>query len=140
VASAAHAQLGSLLAGLGPGGAQIAALLQSGMLGGAAQAAVAYAPASRQAGAVPDGSWVCLSCQNTNFPQRTTCNAKNCGRQRHEVDGGPPQAQAVDIRPQGRGSDPPGSWGCHACGNVNWPQRTTCNKKGCGLPRTDTAS
>merc|ERR1712093_270569 len=32
------------------------------------------------------------------------------------------------------GGHPPGSWTCKACGNVNWPKRTTCNKAECGAP------
>merc|ERR1719375_2376005 len=34
-----------------------------------------------------------------------------------------------------KGGDPEGSWTCGTCGNVNWPLRTTCNNKACGLPR-----
>jgi hypothetical protein len=30
---------------------------------------------------------------------------------------------------------PEGSWRCGGCANVNWPARTTCNRKNCGLPR-----
>lgn len=35
------------------------------------------------------------------------------------------------------GNNPPGSWACTTCGNINWPTRSVCNgKKGqCGLPR-----
>lgn len=33
------------------------------------------------------------------------------------------------------GSDPPGSWACPKCNNVNWPKRTTCNNKECLAPR-----
>jgi len=29
--------------------------------------------------------------------------------------------------------DPPGSWACPGCRNVNWPRRTVCNK--CNLPK-----
>ena len=32
---------------------------------------------------------------------------------------------------------PPGSWTCGACGNMNWPSRTHCNTKTCGLARDD---
>jgi len=30
---------------------------------------------------------------------------------------------------------PDGSWTCGACGNVNWPTRSHCNTKTCGLER-----
>jgi len=33
------------------------------------------------------------------------------------------------------GNNPPGSWECPLCNNVNWPRRTTCNKEGCGAPK-----
>lgn len=102
---------------------------------------------------VPDGSWVCLACKNVNYPTRTHCNARECARPREEVDGGPPPAAddgfdggegmgmpqpARTFAPPGAsGNDvpPAGSWVCPACANVNWPTRTNCNKRSCGLPR-----
>lgn len=93
------------------------------------------APARDNSGSFPPGSWKCISCGNVNFPARTTCNARNCGKPREEVDGG-----EVSVGP-GRGaqqeSNPEGSWTCPSCNNVNWPQRTACNKRGCGMPRPD---
>jgi len=47
---------------------------------------------ARASGVAPEGSWVCTACSNVNWPTRTTCNGKNCGRQRFEVDAGPPAA------------------------------------------------
>lgn len=32
-------------------------------------------------------------------------------------------------------SPPQGSWVCSVCQNLNYPTRTFCNRKGCGLPR-----
>lgn len=98
----------------------------------------------------PPGSWVCKSCMNVNFPTRTTCNSHNCGMPRDEVDGGPPGFQAAVPSSAGRGGAggkggagggaggdaPPGSWTCDACGNINWPGRTSCNRRSCGLPRS----
>merc|ERR1719326_1427390 len=70
-------------------------------------------------GKPPPGSWMCLSCNNINFPNRTTCNKKTCGKPRGAVDGGyPGSANASQA--------PPGSWVCTVCSNVNWPDRTTC--------------
>lgn len=37
------------------------------------------------------------------------------------------------------GSAPTGTWTCAKCGNVNWPQRTTCNTRSCQAPRPDTS-
>mmetsp|Transcript_86729 Transcript_86729/g.240564 ORF Transcript_86729/g.240564 Transcript_86729/m.240564 type:complete len:326 (-) Transcript_86729:169-1146(-) len=38
----------------------------------------------------PEGSWVCIACNNINWPTRETCNKRLCGKPRAEVDGGPP--------------------------------------------------
>lgn len=76
----------------------------------------------------PQGSWVCVACNNVNYPMRTTCNGKNCGQPRASVDGGDPSAP-------NDGPIPTGSWVCPACQNVNYPQRTSCNRHTCGQPR-----
>jgi len=65
-----------------------------------------------QPGAHPAGSWSCSSCNNVNWPMRTTC--KKCGISKDEGDA---------------------SWTCPSCGNVNWPLRTTCNNKSCLAPK-----
>lgn len=114
--------------------------------------AVALPPAAKpQRSPPPEGSWVCVSCGNTNWPTRTSCNGKGCSRPREEVDGGPPD---VIVPPEGPplrstpppmsllrerpvSSAPPGSWTCVECGNVNWPSRTECNGKNCGQPRAE---
>jgi len=101
----------------------------------------------------PAGSWVCAMCKNVNYPTRTHCNARECGRPREEVDGGEPEggddgfngggdmmgmtSSAVRSAPGASGQDvpPAGSWVCPGCANVNWPTRTVCNKRACGLPR-----
>lgn len=83
-------------------------------------------------GAVMEGSWVCLGCGNINFPNRTTCNARTCGRPRLEVDGGPPKQGATD-----KSIFMPGSWLCAACENINWPKRETCGMTKCGKPRAE---
>lgn len=103
----------------------------------------------------PPGSWVCLACQNVNYPLRTSCNGKNCGRPREGVDGGAPGTAAVaensglqagtmmglsgipPVRCDGLlvPQTPAGSWICPTCQNVNYPNRTHCNKHSCGLPR-----
>ena len=96
----------------------------------------------------PEGSWTCPSnpdgtpCGNVNWPQRTHCNVKSCALPKpgteHEV--------GYDPQPRGGGGGggiqhPEGSWTCATypdglyCGNVNWPQRTVCNKQECRMPR-----
>merc|ERR1712187_770006 len=80
----------------------------------------------------PEGSWICIECENINFPGRDSCNKKSCGKPRAEVDGGPPPAAEPQLAsPKGNGKGnkgaPEGSWTCIECGNLNFPQRTTCN-------------
>mmetsp|Transcript_104533 Transcript_104533/g.181524 ORF Transcript_104533/g.181524 Transcript_104533/m.181524 type:complete len:252 (+) Transcript_104533:106-861(+) len=72
----------------------------------------------------PEGSWICVSCKNVNWPQRDTCNRRECGQPRVLVDGGAPPS-----------TNPEGSWTCPGCSNVNWPDRTVCNRRNCGLPK-----
>lgn len=87
----------------------------------------------------PDGSWVCAGCKNVNWPLRSTCNKKGCGLAREQADIGPPDPTPGIMaggQPGGQQGEPPeGAWACLACNNVNWPLRTTCNKRGCGQPR-----
>lgn len=92
----------------------------------------------------PPGSWICTGCQNVNWPLRTSC--KKCSTSRELVDGGtPPQSSNLQafqrssvpvatLQPGsfnsngGGGQNPPGSWICTGCENVNWPLRTSCKK------------
>jgi len=105
-------------------------------------------PAPKATRPAPEGSWICLACNNINWPQRDTCNGRNCGRPRAAVDGGapPPNAMvspgsepppAMGVLPDNApiGGHPAGSWQCPVCNNINYPNRTSCNKKGCGMPR-----
>lgn len=99
----------------------------------------------------PDGSWVCLDCGNINWPTKDQCNRNVCARPRHEVDGGPPDpatiaqgvsaanatAAAQKAQAATMEGPPEGAWECLRCGNVNWPKRTTCNRKTCMAPRDD---
>lgn len=100
-----------------------------------ALAAAAQMMHSGAMGNHPPGSWVCPQCQNINWPKRTVCNKQGCGAARPaETYGGynPGQQQHQQQQQQ---QHPEGSWVCPGCNNVNWPQRTVCNKKGCQLPR-----
>lgn len=84
----------------------------------------------------PEGSWVCSSCQNINWPTRDTCNAKDCGQPRSVCDAGPPAPGQRQRGGKGGGTPPEGSWVCSMCQNVNWPTRDTCNGKTCGAARS----
>eukprot|EP00450_Noctiluca_scintillans_P011657 CAMPEP_0194485068 /NCGR_PEP_ID=MMETSP0253-20130528/6189_1 /TAXON_ID=2966 /ORGANISM="Noctiluca scintillans" /LENGTH=345 /DNA_ID=CAMNT_0039324989 /DNA_START=1 /DNA_END=1034 /DNA_ORIENTATION=+ len=107
---------------------------------------VASAPEANVGTVAPEGSWVCLACNNLNFPNRTTCNGRNCGRARAEVDAGGPEVLAdlqqfgaaglmvpeTKVEARNTNAAPEGSWVCLACNNVNFPNRTTCNGRNCG--------
>lgn len=104
---------------------------------------------TRNVQTVPPGSWKCIVCNNVNYPQRTTCNGQQgqCGLPRPAMDskamgaatasnGTVPSVSAAPPNGAG-GQTPAGSWVCLACKNVNYPARTSCNARGCGLPREE---
>lgn len=111
--------LGNLAGGLQDGISQML-MGQAGLAGGGQKGQQHF----------QEGSWVCLGCGNINFPTRTNCNAKMCGRPRTEVDGGPPKPGAST-----KSIYMPGSWVCGACQNINWPKRESCGLRSCGRPR-----
>jgi len=94
-------------------------------------------------GAHPEGSWACMACKNINWPKRTECN--KCSMPRAGGGAGSALAQLRQLGGFGlpglggfaapRGPHPDGSWLCPGCNNINWPRRTTCNKKECGQPK-----
>lgn len=81
----------------------------------------------------PPGSWPCVQCGNVNWPKRTACNKPGCGAPKPALYGGIPISCMLPAVPP-QPTHPEGSWHCQ-CGNINWPQRTTCNKKSCNQPR-----
>jgi len=96
------------------------------------------------------GCWTCGLCGNVNYPERTHCNSRKCGKPRTELPqknfgyyGGVHQQGAASGKGSGKGAvaakHPPGSWICASCQNVNYPQRGVCNGKNgtCGLARED---
>jgi len=94
----------------------------------------------------PAGSWICEYCGNLNYATRTHCNAHKCGRARSEgaitvTSGYTPVAQPAPAPSMPAQSTPTlvvdsdGNWTCPACGNINYPSRTKCNRRSCGLPR-----
>ena len=88
----------------------------------------------------PAGSWVCPSCNNVNWPLRTTCNRKGCLQPRPGPPIGSVPLQQEQLRQQQQHQQAPeGSWTCLACNNVNWPLRTVCNNRLCKQPRPPTA-
>merc|ERR1719171_2925265 len=50
----------------------------------------------------PEGSWICIECQNVNYETRMVCNGKNCKKPREMVDGGPAPAGTNANRPPSR--------------------------------------
>jgi len=121
-----------------------------GVLGGMPPAAAMTAFTPNIQGA-PPGSWKCFSCNNVNYPQRSTCNGRQgqCGLPRPVMEnratggagatsnGGFPSTSAATTNGKGASNSPAGSWLCLACKNVNYPARTSCNARGCGLPRDE---
>jgi len=119
-----------------------------GGLGGGAPAAT-FAAITPNVQSAPPGSWKCIVCNNVNYPQRTTCNGQQgqCGSPRPAMESRAMGAAAtpngavpsVSVAPSnGAGvQSPAGSWVCLACKNVNYPARTSCNARGCGLPRDE---
>lgn len=89
---------------------------------------------------------VCTACGNNNFAFRATCNMRKCGAPKPDgtsaptAMGGGSGGGYDGPAPKGAGSSvdegptPEGSWTC-SCGNVNYPFRTECNRRNCGLPR-----
>jgi len=107
------------------------------MGGGVQSAPAAAAP-------VPDQSWICIACNNVNYPTRMECNGRNCKRPRAEVDGGPVTAGINGNRPASAKPKPDmaaeqekliGAWTCPSCANVNYATRMSCNRRTCGQPR-----
>lgn len=111
--------------------------------------AATFAALTRNVPTGPPGSWKCIVCNNVNYPQRTTCNGQQgqCGLPRPAMDskamgaaaasnGAVPSVSATPSNGAG-GQPPAGSWVCLACKNVNYPARTSCNARGCGLPRDE---
>lgn len=103
-----------------------------------------HADASTAGDTHPEGSWACLGCGNINWPKRTTCNKKSCRLPRAGLGAGSMGQMGMGgVGGMGNGGmsgHPPGSWPCPMCHNVNWPQRDTCNTKGCTATRPANAS
>jgi len=97
---------------------------------------------------MPEGSWTCPACGNVNYPHRTHCNMRSCGRPRPGlIPAAVPMitqmAPAVQPKRAAKSDDlanaPPGSWICEYCGNLNYATRTRCNAHKCGRARTEGA-
>jgi len=79
------------------------------------------------------GDWDCPRCLNVNFFHRTKCNGKSngvyCNLKRPEF-----ASYGVNAYRKGEARQP-GDWACFRCGNINLPDRDTCNK--CEISRED---
>eukprot|EP00667_Euglena_gracilis_P015451 EG_transcript_16079 len=81
------------------------------------------------------GCWVCPdpACSNVNFPTRMRCNRCDTLRPAAPLYSTPPTVVSGLQRlsgPSAAGQPqfPGGSWRCAGCRNVNFPQRTQCNR------------
>jgi len=88
-----------------------------------------------------DGNWQCGQCQNVNFATRDACNRCATPRAQAEVAADPFAQQMQQMQPMqgsaGKGGRPvagvDGNWACPGCQNVNFAQRTACNR--CQTPK-----
>ena len=48
--------------------------------------------------------------------------------------------QEKEGKKEGKKGPPPGAWTCIGCGNINWPQRQTCNTRTCQAARPAAAA
>mmetsp|Transcript_40625 Transcript_40625/g.67479 ORF Transcript_40625/g.67479 Transcript_40625/m.67479 type:complete len:275 (-) Transcript_40625:507-1331(-) len=89
-----------------------------------------------------DGNWGCPNCGNVNWWQREFCNRCHAPKptpeelvsRASELANGvtTPSAVGVSASKTPLASNE-ANWRCPACGNINWPQRTVCNR--CSAPR-----
>jgi len=69
------------------------------------------------------------------FP--SPAEAAKAALQRVAAKVGRPDLGPLGAVQAGARSHPIGSWVCVACGNINFPGRTTCNRSVCGMPRSE---
>eukprot|EP00929_Paragymnodinium_shiwhaense_P052352 TRINITY_DN26232_c0_g1_i1.p1 TRINITY_DN26232_c0_g1~~TRINITY_DN26232_c0_g1_i1.p1 ORF type:complete len:353 (-),score=55.78 TRINITY_DN26232_c0_g1_i1:200-1258(-) len=81
------------------------------------------------------GPWVCVRCKNRNYAHRMTCNGRNCDLARPLLSMRRAKSKNTNAQYAGSSHFLPGSWVCLGCGNVNFPQRKSCNAKHCGMLR-----
>merc|ERR1719171_2790089 len=64
-------------------------MMAQGMMGSFAQTQAAMQPKPAVSAPAPEGSWICIECQNVNYATRMECNGRQCKQPRALVDGGP---------------------------------------------------
>lgn len=106
-----------------------------------------------------EADWMC-ACGNVNYRFRKYCNLRKCqlpqignpylfyGISQLIKNGYSSQAALSLLLTNGGSAAPPsdqepssesreaGCWKCNDCGNLNWPWRESCNRKGCSQIRT----
>jgi uncharacterized OB-fold protein len=90
-----------------------------------------------------DGNWKCPQCANVNFGTRMQCNRCQLPKPSDHELAERAQAAAVgranptagNVAPHHRGpvEGQDGNWKCLSCSNVNFANRTHCNR--CGIPK-----
>ena len=103
-----------------------------------------------------DQDWMC-ACGNVNYRFRKYCNLRKCQLPQignpylfygihHLIKNGYSSQAALsllltnggisqDSDWQRQSDSKEGCWQCIGCGNLNWPWRDTCNRKGCNHPK-----
>lgn len=109
----------------------------------------------RMATETGEADWMC-ACGNMNYRFRKYCNLRKCqlpqignpylfyGVNQLIKSGYSSQtALSLLLTNGGASSDmerpveaKEGCWQCNGCGNLNWPWRDSCNRKGCNQPKT----
>ena len=109
-----------------------------------------------------DADWMC-ACGNVNYRFRKYCNLRKCQLPQignpylfygvsQLIKNGYSSQAALSLLLTNGGSAPfdqdpvasestrEGCWQCTHCGNLNWPWRDSCNRKGCTTLRTSTST
>lgn len=97
------------------------------------QRSAPYQAAPASTGAMQPGDWCCPSCGNHNYASKMACN--RCKVPKMDAMFGGMGGMMTSKMGGMMTTSRPGDWKCHACGNLNYASRESCNRKGCGIPK-----